>query len=82
MQTSYGAKFLGVTLPRKIDLWRVKAGGKQMSFQNSFNHSLLNESASEIQLLEHSISCYPVYAIIPKMWLILTDEVLFLISLS
>lgn len=32
MQTSYGAKSPGVTLPRKIDLWRVKTGGKQMSF--------------------------------------------------
>lgn len=32
MQTSYGAKSMGVTVPRKIDLRRVEAGGKQMSF--------------------------------------------------
>lgn len=32
MQASYGTKSQGMALPRKIDLWRVKAGGKQMSF--------------------------------------------------
>lgn len=73
MQTSYGAKCPGLTLPRKIDLWRVKAGGKQMSFQKSFNHNLLNERTSEIQLLKTSISFYTKDMAYSNTWGLISD---------